>query len=244
PDEDNVYTFFGSALHGALERFNRMRMAGVERPAWADLDGFFTLAPGDFPSDAQRRQLDARGRLFLKRYYDWWAQAPREVVSAEGLFEYDYTDGKGRTHLIRGRYDLIERDAAGNEIIIDYKSGKREPTVTKGLRKSDRHPQKKLQLGLYYLARHGGQVVPGARVAYIFLRHEEDKPPLTWVDRFDTNGEQYISCEHTAQTLQGIRETIDEVIEGILANSFPRVTDGCDTCPFSDVCEVSKRAYF
>ncbi|MDB4897620.1 MAG: UvrD/REP helicase, partial [Firmicutes bacterium] len=247
PDEDNVYTAFGSALHAALERFNLARMGG-EFPAWPTVAAMWdeAMQPAAFVSSAQFRQLKARGQRFLQRFYDWAAVAPRQVVETEGKFQFDYVDGKGRTHVIRGRYDLIERDTAGNEEIIDYKSGTRESTgVTKGVRMTEKHPQKKLQLGLYYLARHGGQVVPGARVSYIFLKHEADKPPLVWAPAFDP-GEQAVACEHTAETLQGISGIIDGVIDGILANEFTRNAEErkCGMCAFRDACEVGRRAYF
>jgi len=248
PDEDNVYTSFGSALHAALEQFNKRRMTGGF-PSWPELEGLWAEAmqPEPFACDGQYRQLRQRGHIFLKRYYDWRAADPREVVGTEGAFGFAYTDHQGRSHQIRGRYDLIERDRAGNEEIIDYKSGTRTSTGVnkRPTGKSEKDPARKLQMGLYYLARYGGEARPGARVAYIFLKHDEDKPPLTWRPEFEP-GEQYISCEHTAETLGGIRSIINSVIDGILSNRFDRNPDEwrCSTCPYYDACEVSRRAYF
>ncbi len=245
PEEDNIYTSFGSALHAVLEAWGK-----DPAKSWPQVEALWNdaIKPDDYESQAQFRQLRDRGRIFLHRYYLWAAANPREIISVEGAFQIPYVDGKGRSHTIRGRYDLIVRGADGQEEIVDFKSGTRTSTgvnkrPTKG---SEKNPDRKLQLGLYYLARHGGAVKPGAKVTYIFLRHPDDKPPRHFVEGFNEGGEQVISCEHTAQSLAVIRETIDGVIDGILTNDFTRKPDDwkCSNCPFKDPCEVSRRAYF
>lgn len=249
PGPDNVYTAFGSALHAALEGFNKAYMAGP-LPSWPDLHARWTAAmrPADFESETQYLQLHERGRFFLQRFHEWAVANPYQVISVEGGFELPYRDAKGRRHTIRGRYDLVIRDPAGGEAIIDYKSGHR---VSTGVNKrptgrSDNDPQRKLQLGIYYLARHGDGPVPGAKVTYIFLRHPDDRPPLTFIPAFDQKGDQVIACEHTAESLAAIRTRIDAVIDQILANDFHREPDDrkCSQCPYRDPCEVSRREYY
>lgn len=249
PQESNIYLAFGSALHDTLERFNRARMTGL-LPDWPALHALWAeqMQPGAFESAGQFAQLAERGRIFLARYHTWLTGQTEQVLSVEGSFDLPYVDGQGREHRLRGRYDAIVRDAEGGEVIIDYKSGSRNSTGVnkRPTRGSAKNPDRKLQLGLYYLARHGGQVSPGARVAYILLRHSDDKPPRHFAQQFDEKGEQYIACSHSAESLSQIRADIDRVIDGILANDFTRQIDDwkCRSCPFVEQCEVSSRGLF
>ena len=250
PDEDNVHLAFGEAVHGALERYNGARREGAV-PEAADLSAWFEAAfdPTRCETAGQHAQLRARGEVFLRRYHGWAAARPHTVLAAEQAFDEPYTDRAGRVHRVRGRIDLMLQGSQGVEI-VDYKTGHRKSsanTVNKRpTGKSDNDPQRKLQLGLYYLAHFGGQVVPGARATYIFLRHPEDRPPAEWVDDFDAGGEQVVGCEHTAQTLQGIRDRVDAVIDGILTNRFERdpAENKCRWCPFRQPCEASAQAWY
>lgn len=246
-DEETVALAFGSAVHGVLEQLHAARRAGAW-PPWSEVEAWWTTAlPRDpFETEGQYRQYCQRGQGFLDRYYRWAVAQPWAVVATEQAFRIPYTDRQGRTHRVRGRYDLVVRGPEGLQI-IDFKSGKRSYVVNKTLRGTgDLHPQRKLQLGLYYLAYFGGAVDPGARVTYIFLRHEDDRFPGQLVAEFDQKGEQVISAPHTPETLQALRDTIDDVIDGILANRFERTTDlrTCERCPFRGPCEVSPVDWF
>lgn len=247
PDEDNVYLAFGDAVHNALERYHRAVQAGGS-PAWEEVEAWWTetLAAARCESAGQYLQLLNRGRLFLKRYHAWAADRWQQIIAVEERFAGAYTDKAGRTHRVVGRYDLIAIGPDGLEI-IDFKTGHRRgaTTVNKKRSNSDNDPERKLQLGLYYLARFGGQIDP-ARVTYIFLRHLDDKYPDRLVDQFNLKNEQVISCTHTAETLQAIRARVDEIIEGILANRFERAPEEskCNRCPFQQPCEVTPHDWF
>ncbi|MFZ5815222.1 MAG: PD-(D/E)XK nuclease family protein, partial [Bacillota bacterium] len=242
PDEDNISLAFGDAAHKALERYNRALMAGVQ-PSAEELQAWWEAAldPTRCQSPAQYHQLLQRGWHYLERYHRWARGRWRRILGVEERFEAPYVDGAGRTHRVTGRYDLIAEAADGALEIIDYKTSKRSSVVNKRItRGSDKNPQAKIQLGLYYLARFGGEADPGARVAYIFLRHEKDELPHGLQPDFDP-GEQAIATAHTAESLAAIRQSVDEIIEGILANRFDRTEDlnKCERCPFRHVCEVS-----
>ena len=250
PDTDNVHLAFGEAVHAALQAYNLARQGGAA-PAAAELEGWFAaaFARERCETEGQHAQLLARGETFLRRYHAWASARPEAVLAAETPFAAPYVDRHGRTHTVRGRIDLILRGPQGVEI-VDYKTGHRKSsanTVNKRpTGKSENDPQRKLQPGLYYLAHFAGRVEPGARVTYVFLRHPEDRPPGAWVEGFDANGEQVITCEHTADTLQGIRDRVDAVIDGILANRFERAPEEnkCRWCPFRQPCEASPAGWF
>jgi len=242
PDEDNIALAFGDAMHTALERYNRALMAG-NQPAWPELEAWLAegLDPARCQSAGQHAQLLQRGRTFLERYHRWAQGRWRRIIGVEERFEAPYTDAQGRIHQVVGRYDLIAEADDGAIEIVDYKTGKRSSVVNKRITKgSDKNPQAKLQLGLYYLARFGGEVDPNARVMYIFLRHEEDEYPSGLLPDFDP-GEQAIATTHSAESLAAIRTRVNEIIDGILANRFDRTDDTskCERCPFRNVCEVT-----
>jgi RecB family exonuclease len=240
PEEDSVYFAFGEALHGVLEQFNRSRMAGAPMD-WAEVAVAWAgaLEAGRFGSVAEFEAYRERGHVYLRRYHGWAVQRAERVLGVEQEFAIPYTDRAGRTHALRGRFDLIVQSATGLEI-VDYKSGHRGGTTRVNKRPtgtSENDPERKLQLGLYYLAHVGEQPVPGARVTYIFLRHPADRPE-SYVDEFNHKGEQVISAEHTAESLRGIREMVNDAIDGILNNDFTRKPDPwkCRNCPFRHPC--------
>ena len=144
PDEDNVHLAFGEAVHAALEQFNLARRAAAV-PAAAELPAWFAAAfdRTRCETEGQYRQLLARGRVLLGRYHGWAAARAEQVLAAETPFEAPYVDGQGRTHTVRGRYDLIVRGPQGVEI-VDDKTGKRDGStlrVNKRRSNSDNDPE-------------------------------------------------------------------------------------------------------
>ena len=135
---------FGEAVHAALEQFNLARRAGAV-PAAAELPAWFAAAfdRTRCETEGQYRQLLARGRVLLGRYHGWAAARAEQVLAAETPFEAPYVDGQGRTHTVRGRYDLIVRGPQGVEI-VDDKTGKRDGStlrVNKRRSNSDNDPE-------------------------------------------------------------------------------------------------------
>jgi DNA helicase II / ATP-dependent DNA helicase PcrA len=250
PDEDSIALAFGDAIHTTLEQYHRAVKAGHSLSE-AELTESLrqTLDRERCETDGQYRQLLARGEIFLKRYTGWAATYWQEIISAEDRFDVPFMDAAGRTHRLVGRYDLIARGPDGAVQIIDFKTGHRRggTTVNKRPTKdSPNNPDRKLQLGLYYLAYFGGEIDPTARVTYIFLRHVDDRYPSGFSDTFNAGNEQVVGCGHTAESLQRIRQTTQDVIDGILANRFDRTDDDgqCHYCPFRDVCEVTPHGWF
>jgi DNA helicase-2/ATP-dependent DNA helicase PcrA len=250
PDEDNIALAFGDAMHSTLELYHKALKAG-RRPTDGDLAEWWRtqLDRGRCETEGQYRQLLGRGDVFLRRYAGWAPDHWQEIISAEDRFEVPWADGSGRTHRLVGRYDLIARGPDGTVEIIDFKTGHRKGGTTVNKRPTKDSPNnadRKLQLGLYYLAYYGGEVDPKARVTYIFLRHVNDKYPAAFVETFNEANEQVIGCSHTADSLQRIRQETNDVIAGILANRFDRTDDEskCYYCPFRDVCEVTPHDWF
>jgi len=246
PEEDSIALAFGDGMHKALERFHKAMQAG-RSPAWGNLEVYWQecFDRSRCQSELQYRQLLDRGRSFLRRYHSWAEGRWRRIIGVEEWFDVPYTDAAGQVHQLVGKYDLVAEDRDATVHIIDFKTGKRDDVVNKRPTKgSAKNPDQKLQLGLYYLARSRGQIMPDTQITYIFLRHGDDRFPDKLTQEFNAKNDQVVGFCHTAETLAGIRAMTDEIIAGILAGRFDRVPEKCERCPFQGVCEVSPDDWF
>lgn len=248
-EEESIAFSFGQSVHATLEQYHRALQSGAQ-PTWSEVESWWQerLDPADCETQGQYQQLLARGQRFLERYYRWSQGHWRRILQVEDRFEVPYIDGKGRMHQLVGQYDLVAETADGAVEIVDFKTGHRKGATTVNKRptkNSANNADRRLQLGLYYLAYFGGEVDPTARVRYIFLRHVNDKLPNGLLPDFDES-EQAIGCPHTAPSLALIREQVDQIIDAILANRFDRTSDPkpCEYCSFGQLCEVSPHDWF
>lgn len=248
-EEDSIALAFGTGVHAALERYHRALQAG-ERPTWDELSRWWqeSLERPRFESDGQYQQFLDRGAHFLNRYYRWSQGRWARIREVEAWFEVPYADRHGRQHKTVGRYDLIAEKADGTVEIIDFKTGHRSGATKVNKRwtkNSENNIDRRLQLGLYHLAYFGDQTGPKNRVCFIFLRQPKDAFPDGLLPDFN-EGEQAIGWAHTPESLGLIRERVDEIIEGVLANRFERTEDTsqCMFCTFRNACEVSPDDWF
>lgn len=248
-EEDSIALAFGTAVHAALERYHLALQAG-DHPAWEDLSRWWqqSLERPRFESDGQYQQFLNRGAHFLNRYYRWSQGRWARILEVESRFEKPYTDRHGRQHQTVGRFDLIAETAEGSVEIIDFKTGDRSGSTKVNKRwtkNSENNVDRRLQLGLYHLAYFGDQTGPQNRVCFIFLRQPKDAFPNGLLPDFH-EGEQAIGWAHTPESLALIRERVDEIIDGILANRFERTEDAsqCMFCTFRHACEVSPDDWF
>jgi hypothetical protein len=127
---------------------------------------------------------------------------------------------------MHGRLDLAVVDKSGRTEIIDFKTG--SPGQYK--------PVESLQLYLYALAwqqSHGGTL---PEVAYLALKHPDDKG-FTTGETWDS-AKQEKAIQYSAEELTGLGERLNGLLDGILANDFtPNPEDRrCGMCSFRWMC--------
>ena len=134
-------------------------------------------------------------------------------------------------HTLRGTIDLIVEDDTGATEIIDFKSGKA------GSRKAN----ESLQLYLYGRAWSQRHDVPTPVTSFYFLRHDDDKGfnhGEAWIEK-----KQVKSHLFDGDSAQTMKETVDALIAGILANQFEAIPseDACRFCSYKRICPEAVR---
>jgi ATP-dependent exoDNAse (exonuclease V) beta subunit len=226
-EEEAASLALGSAVHAALQELNGRWQTRESVPDDEEIIAAIEAAwpSAGFDCTAQSRQLRMRALAMLRRYYamERTRQPARHPIAIESSFRVPYDE-----HIVSGRIDLVLRDRAGEVEIIDFKTGK---PSSEGVKK----PAESLQLFLYdHVWRHGE---PSATptVAFYALRHEDDRGyrcAPAWDER------QARTWVHSTESARPLREKIDGLLAGVLANEFePRPADeACGRCRFRWLC--------
>lgn len=201
-------TTFGNVMHNTIRqfiaalrkglRFGFDEVAAVFRREWTS---------AGFEDRHQEELYLSDGIEQLRAFHASSLAAPARVVGQERRFTIHCENG---VELI-GRMDQINRLAAGEVEIIDYKTGKP---------KTEAHAAKDLQLSVYALAAQEVLDVTPVRLIYYNLQTNE-----------------CVSASRDAKQLQEVRGTIQEVAADIRAREFPaRPGFVCKNCEFRFLC--------
>jgi superfamily I DNA/RNA helicase/RecB family exonuclease len=184
--------------------------------AWRHLD--FGSA---WYSAKQREQAE----LMVRKFLDWHRANPRELVTVEEALRVKV----GRVE-ITGRVDRLERDADGNAIVVDLKTGSSRPPDDE----LDRNPQ----LGVYQLA-----VLLGA-----FEELGLTQPggaELVQVGRAGLRAQARVQRQRSLgddPEPGWAAELVETVAEGMSGSVFrATVNPGCRVCPVAACCPVHER---
>jgi superfamily I DNA/RNA helicase/RecB family exonuclease len=184
--------------------------------AWQHLD-----FGSSWYSAKQRDQAERMVRKFLA-----WHQAnPRELIAVE----HDLRVRVGQVE-ITGRVDRLERDADGDAIVVDLKTGSGRPADDE----LDRHPQ----LGVYQLAvllgafEELGLTQPGGAELV-----QVGRASLTARARVQRQGS--LSADQEPGWAQDLVETVATGMSGSVFTA--RVNPGCRVCPVAACCPVHER---
>ena len=133
---------FGSVIHALADHMSREETVDEAR-LLALLDSVWSQLQFESPWIGDREHAEAEHAL--RRFVAWADGRPgRELLGSEQGFEVEVPLEDGETVALRGKVDRVERDAAGNIRIIDFKTSKNAPAGTS----LPDDPQ----LGLYQLA--------------------------------------------------------------------------------------------
>jgi superfamily I DNA/RNA helicase/RecB family exonuclease len=184
--------------------------------AWQHLD-----FGSSWYSAKQRDQAERMVRKFLA-----WHQAnPRELIAVER----DLRVRVGQVE-ITGRVDRLERDADGDAIVVDLKTGSSRPADDE----LDRHPQ----LGVYQLAvllgafEELGLAQPGGAELV-----QVGRASLTARARVQRQGS--LSADPEPGWAQDLVETVATGMSGSVFTA--QVNPGCRVCPVAACCPVHER---
>src|SRR6476646_1746494 len=199
------------AASGADERAVAMRIDDI----WHHLDF------GSAWYSAKQRALAER---MVRRFLDWHAENPRELVAVEQALKVRI----GQVQ-ITGRVDRLESDDQGRAVVVDLKTGGSAPREDE----LGRHPQ----LGVYQLAvllgaferfglaePGGAELVQVGKAAGVTLRAKVQRQGALAED--DEPG--------------WAKDLVETVAAGMAGPVFEaRVNPGCRTCPVAACCPVN-----
>ena len=199
------------AAEGAAERAVADRIDEI----WHHLDF------GSAWYSAKQRALAER---MVRRFLDWHAENPRELVAVEQALKVRI----GQVE-ITGRVDRLESDEAGRAVVVDLKTGGTAPREDE----LGRHPQ----LGVYQLAvllgaferfglaePGGAELVQVGKAAGVTLRAKVQRQGALAED--DEPG--------------WAKDLVETVAAGMAGPVFEaRVNPGCRTCPVAACCPVN-----
>jgi DNA helicase II / ATP-dependent DNA helicase PcrA len=207
-------TTFGNVMHVTIRQF----IAALRKGVRLEFDEVAAIFRREWTSAGfeDRHQEDLYlhdGMEQLRAFHASTLAAPPHVIGLEKRFTLHCDNG---VELI-GRMDQINRIAAGEVEIIDYKTGKP---------KSESHADKDVQLSIYALAAREVLDVNPVRLIYYNLQNNE-----------------CVSASREEKQLKEVRDTIQEVASDIRARDFPaRPGFICKYCEYRSLCPTQESA--
>jgi RecB family exonuclease len=227
----SVELVFGTTVHDALEfMFSR-------NPLYPTLDEVLmrfsevwrASAPKVFPELTLEHQAtyEESGKSLIKQFFKKNPPWQYTVLDLESRFEILIPDPEqGKTHVLAGIIDRIDKIGEGEYEIIDYKTNRKLPTQDA--------VNANLQLSLYHMAvlrKWPELTAENIRLSLYFLKHNEK-----------------LSSTRTAEDLVATSGAILDVIRSIevatLSGDFPpQVSPLCASCPYKKICPAWRHMY-
>ncbi len=214
----DVLRHLGTVIHAAAV----LAASGATEQAVADrIDEIWHHL--DFGSAWYSAKQRALAERMVRRFLDWHAANPRELVEVEQGFKVRI----GQVE-ITGKVDRLERDPEGRAVVVDLKTGASAPREDE----LARHPQ----LGVYQLAvllgafeqlglaePGGAELVQVGKAAGVTMRAK--------VQRQDALADDADPA--------WAKDLVETVAAGMAGPVFrARVNPGCRTCPVASCCPV------
>ena len=206
--EPTPFLSFGKSIHAALEW-----MYGRSTPEPPTLEGLLSyldecwLAEGYATPEEERAFLD-NGRELLAGFYYKNVESFRLPVAVEERFELD----KGG-FVLSGVIDRVDRNPDGTYEIIDYKTSRRLPEVSR-LRGD-------LQLPIYQMACREIWGITPSKLSFYYLAHNQ---------RYSTR-----PCDE--EGLARVMQRLEAAADAIARQVFPATPNRlCPWCSYQDIC--------
>ncbi len=204
---------FGSSLHGALERFH----SGTDKlsPGLDDLLRFMDEAwEGEGYADAEEEAAyRQRGREILTRYYESNCAKPAIPVALEQRFLLPMEGWE-----LSGVMDRVDRYPDGSYEIIDYKTNKKLPPLSR--------LQEDMQLPIYQMAAVQVLGIKPVKLTFHYLVPDQ----------------RYTTRAHPQEELERLKARLQEVAEHIKRGEFePRPNNLCRWCDVRLHCPLEQQ---
>ena len=220
---------FGSVVHAALKlMFSRDPVFPTLEEVWAYFDENWKISAVKLPNFGENlaELYKKSGREILKNFYRTNPPWNFSVVDTESRFELPLADGDGKTHVLAGIIDRIDKIGDGEYEIIDYKTNRRLP--------SQESVNENLQMSIYHIAlkRRWPDTNPAKiKLSLYFLKHNEK-----------------LSAQKTGADIEATKEavlkTIRDIETKIAKADFPPMPSKlCDYCAYKQICPAWKHLY-
>ena len=231
PQEQAYWNIGGKAFHLAAEWFDKgsdATGATLWREAWdkemAEVDATAPIRAGgratkQYPNKEDALWWGINGPNMLMDYFKWRAQSGWDIFDVDGhpVVEYEFTlvlpnvitsDDASPNVLVQGYIDRVFVNPNGELVVVDLKTGSREPAASTQLGVYAAGIRQRLgfnpPLGAYYMARKGD--IGGL----VSLAHYTDELLAYWISTFE---------------------------DSIRSERFlPHVTSMCQTCTVAPAC--------
>lgn len=212
--KEKGYFSFGTTLHACIEHFYRVKTPPP--PSLDELLAFYEASwqSEGYESPEEEANYRAYGREILTIFWNTHAPRFRLPVAVERMFMLDVDGIK-----VRGFIDHVDKLDSGGLAIIDYKT-------TRDLFTAE-YLENDLQLSIYQMAAEQLWRLP---VETLTLYHLRTNTPCT------------ISARDP-EVIEGVRNLIHEVTDGITAQVFPATENRYCPCDFPEHCPYYRHLY-
>ncbi len=204
---------FGSVMHNTIKYFIGELAKGHTLPL-EEVERKFELewTSAGFEDAYQEQEYKKDGLAQLRAFHKSTLAAPPHVIAQEKIFELPMDNNV----VLTGRMDQVNRLGAGEEEIVDYKTGKP---------RDEAKAKKDVQLSVYALAAREVFDWNPARLTLHFL--QSDHP---------------VSATRDEKQLKKVRAEIQEAAADIRAGEFPAKPGfACRFCDYESICPAREQ---
>lgn len=166
------------------------------------------------------------GKMLIKNFYKKNQPWNFSVVDTESKFEVLLTAPDGKSHILAGIIDRIDKINDGEYEIIDYKTNRKLPAQSA--------VDANMQMSIYHMAliKKWPSIDPTKiKLSLYFLKHSEKLSSSR-------------DASSISATTESVLKTIQEIEKRAAENNFPpNPSPLCDFCPYKPICPVWKHLY-
>ena len=227
-DERKGYFEFGSAIHGAFEKFTiarrEARAAGLPDPGFETLEAGLERGwePTAFADSQAAAHYAGRAGPVLRRFFERELRSPAEALVFEQPFLLELDPGNdGAPIRFKGVIDRIDRHPDGSIEVIDYKTGRA---------RTQRDVDEDEQLSAYALALRSGAVTDPLS--------GEPLPSPSRLTLYFAESDLALSTTRTDQQLDAFRDRLVAIAMRIRSGDFAANPEyrRCGRCDYRGIC--------
>ncbi len=215
----------GRIVHALADAVHKQELPADVGALMAEVDAVWARLA--FRTPWSRKREHDRVRMAVVRFLEWHAANPRQVLGTEVSFRSEI-EIDGEVVQLTGYADRLEVDAAGDVVVVDFKTGRNKPSGPEVARNP--------QLALYQYAVDGGALdvlaerpvrSGGAELVQLGL---SEGPPAATVQAQSAHADQGPERDE-------LRARLTDAAALVRAENFPaRTGPQCRDCSFVAIC--------